>query len=118
MKNIGLYLGSEVGGKWWKRYSSDGLLMRGNGTYWHDNNGFYFLRYLTKEPIFVPFKSIVEIKLGKWHSGRWAYGNLIVKIIWERSGVILSSGFIISSNKEDAVNLKESLTSAKDKFKQ
>ena len=63
-KSVGLYFGTEINEKWWKRYTKDKLFMRGNGTYWYDDKGFYFLRYLTKTPIFIPFHTISKIKLG------------------------------------------------------
>jgi hypothetical protein len=68
-----------------------------------------FRRYLTKEPIFIPFEAILEIKLGKWHSGRWALGRPIVKIVWRKGDVKLSSGFIVSRHKEDASRIKSVL---------
>lgn len=108
-KNKGLYLGTEIDEKWWRRYTADNLLMRGNGEYWYDDKGFYFLRYLTQESIFIPYNVIQEIKLGTWHSGRWCLGNLILKIIWKKDNLSLSSGFIVSSKKEDAINLKQVL---------
>jgi len=70
---------------------------------------FIFLRYLTKKPIFIPFNAIIEIKLGQWHAGRWAYGNFILKIIWNKDGLILSSGFIVSNKREDAIKMKKIL---------
>jgi len=72
----GLYLGTEVEGKWWRRYREGNFFMRGNGEYWYDEQGFYFLRYLATKPVFVPFQAMLEVKLGKWHSGRWALGDL------------------------------------------
>lgn len=107
--NKGLYLGTEIDEKWWKRYKKDKFLTRGNGEYWYDDKGFYFLRYFTEEPIIIPFSEIIKIKLGKWHSGRWAYGNLIIKIVWKKENLKLSSGFIISKNKEDVVKFIEAL---------
>ncbi len=101
MRKTGLYLGTEISEKWWKRYSKNRLLARGNGTFWHDDQAFYFLRYLTREPITIPFKDIVEFKTGKWHAGRWCFGYPILKIIWLRDGLKLSSGFFISKNSED-----------------
>lgn len=108
-KKKGLYLGTEIAEKWWRRYTKDNLLMRGNGDYWYDERGFYFLRDLTQEPIFIPYNVIQEIKLGTWHSGKWCLGNLVVKIVWKKDNVVLSSGFIISNKKEDKVNLKKIL---------
>jgi len=108
-KSKGLYLGTEINEQWWKRYTKDKLFMRGNGRYWYDHNGFYFLRYLTKKPIFIPFHAIIAIKLGTWHSGRWAYGNLITKLVWKKEGLTLSSGFIVANNKEKTKKIKQLL---------
>ena len=108
-KQKGLYLGTEINEKWWRRYAKAGFLARGNGEYWLDEKGFYFLRYLTREPIFIPFDSMVGTKLGTWHSGKWAFGNLILKIIWKKDDSRLSSGFLVSKNKEETAKLKESL---------
>jgi hypothetical protein len=108
--NTGLYLGTEiVGRKVWKRYLKDKLFARGNGKYWFDDSGFYFLRYLTSTPICIPFRDVLEIQLGTKHAGRWAMGNLIVKIIWEKDNLILSSGFLVSKKREDAPLLKAEL---------
>jgi len=104
-------MGTEVNEKWWRRYTRDRLFMRGNGEYWYDRAGFYFLRYLTKEPIFIPFQKIVEIKSGKWHAGRWAWGNPIMKIVWKKGNLTLSSGFIVTRKKEEAHNIIELLKS-------
>jgi len=100
-EKTGLYLGTEIDEKWWKRYTKDKLLSRGNGKYWDDNETFYFLRYLTKEPITIPFKSITEFKIGNWHSGKWCFGYPVLKITWLKDGLKLSSGFLISKNNED-----------------
>ncbi len=108
-KKTGHYLGTEIDEKWWKRYRKDRFFARGNGEYWHDEQGFYFLRYLTKEPLFIPFESILEIKSGKWHSGRWSAGVEILKIIWNKEGWRLSSGFRVSVKKEETDRLKEIL---------
>ncbi len=108
-KKTGHYLGTEIDEKWWKRYRKDRFFARGNGEYWHDEQGFYFLRYLTKEPLFIPFESILEIKSGKWHSGRWSAGVEILKIIWNKEGWRLSSGFRVSVKKEETDQLKEIL---------
>lgn len=113
-KNRGAYLGTEINEKWWTRYRKDKFFARGSGYYWYDNKGLYFLRFLTKEPIFIPFNSVIEIKLGKWHAGKWALGSFFVKVIWKKDDLKLSSGFAvsglpISENKRKAVMLKEDL---------
>ncbi len=108
-KQKGQYLGTEVSGKWWKRYRERNYFSRGNGEWWYNEQGFYFLRYFAKEPIFIPLNSIIGFKIGKWHSGRWALGNNIFKIIWKKDNLELSSGFIVSNGREEAVKLKEIL---------
>lgn len=49
----------------------------------------------------------MALKTGKWHAGQWGAGRQIVKVIWKRNGVSLSSGFTIAANRnemEDIVN--------------
>ncbi len=99
-EKIGLYLGTEIEEKWWKRYKKDKFSARGNGNYWNDDQAFYFLKYFTKEPITIPFKNIIEFKTGKWHAGKWCFGYPILKIIWLKEDVKLSSGFLILKNNE------------------
>lgn len=108
-KKAGLYLGTEIDEKWWKRYRKDKLFVRGNGKYWYDDEGFYFLRYFTKEPIFIPFKAAVEIKLKKWHSGRWACSNIFLAIVWYKDDLKLSSGFLVSKYRDQVTVLKDIL---------
>ena len=108
-KGKGLYLGTEIDEKWWKRYKKNKMFARGNGEYWFDEEGIYFRRYLTKTPIFIAYNDMQEIKLGKWHAGQWGMSIPIIKILWSRDGLNLSSGFILSKNKEDIMALKARL---------
>ena len=112
-EKTGLYLGTEINEKWWKRYTKDRLLARGNGKYWYDDESFYFLRYLTKEPISILFKNIKEFKTGKWHSGKWCFGYPVLKIIWLKDRLKLSSGFLISKNNDD---IKKIISELKNKI--
>lgn len=108
-RKSGYYFGTEINEKWWRRYMSDGFLARGNGHCWIDENGIYFLRRLTRKPIFIPFQSIKDIKTGKAHAGKWVPGITVLKIIWERDGKLLSSGFIIGRGKDDLMEFKQVL---------
>lgn len=94
----GHYLGTEIDEKWWKRYSKNKFLARGNGEYWYDGDSFYFHRLLTKKPISIPLRNIEDYKLGTWHAGRWGAGQKILKIIWRNNNQKLSSGFLISKD--------------------
>ncbi len=108
-KSKGHYIGTEIGEKWWKRYRKSHFFARGLGEYWQDQEGFYFLRRLTAQPIFIPFRQAIAVKIGTWHAGRWAMGRDIIKIIWENERLRLSSGFIVAGGKKQAHRLKENL---------
>ena len=58
----GHYLGTEVGGKWWRRYRGRGFFARGNGSYWADSEAFRFLRYLTRKPLEIPFARVTAVE--------------------------------------------------------
>jgi hypothetical protein len=92
----GHYLGTEVDGKWWRRYRGGGFFARGNGTYWADSEAFHFLRYLTRTPLVIPFARVSSVETGARHAGRWCMGIPIVKIVWEDGVHRLSSGFVVS----------------------
>ena len=105
----GRYLGTEIDEKWWKRYTKEGFFTRGNGEYWYDDEAFYFLRYLTQDPVVIPFDKVDSVKVGTWHAGRWAWGNLIIKLLWVHQGQSLSSGFILSYQKPEALRLLDEI---------
>lgn len=92
----GTYYGTEIDEKWWKRYSKNKFLARGSGEYWYDREFFYFQRLLTKTPITIPLKAIVEFKVGTWHAGNWGAKGKILKLVWHYENRKLSSGFKIA----------------------
>jgi hypothetical protein len=108
-KKRGHYLGTEVDEKWYKRYRKDGFFIRGNGEYWFEEDGLYFRRYLTKQPLVVPFHQIRQVKLGSWHAGKWVIAKRVIKLVWEKDGQTLSSGFILARGKADTEMLKSEL---------
>ena len=97
----GPYLGTVIDDKWWKRYKKNKLFARGNGKYWYDGDSFYFLRYLTKQPIHIPLSRIVRFEIGKSHAGRWLFRQNVLKLIWEKDGRLLSSGFIVAKDRQE-----------------
>lgn len=107
----GSYLGTEIDEKWWKRYRGNKFLARGNGEYWLGEKGFHFRRYLTKSPLCGPFQSTRQVKLGNWHAGRWCGRLTVLKILWDKDGQSLSSGFVVSKNEIDTHNLKAEIES-------
>ena len=106
-KRVGAYLGTEIDETWWKRYRKDGFFAQGNGEYWFEDDGLYFRRYLTRKPIILPYNCIQEIYLGKWHAGQWRMGKPILKIVWIKEDLRLSSGFLVSKSLQETLNLKE-----------
>lgn len=101
----GNYFGTEIDEKWWKRYSKNKVLARGNGFFWCDQHSIHFLRYLTKEPIVILLANVIEFKTGKWHAERWGGGNKLLKVIWKQDRQRLSSGFALSSKPYEVVAL-------------
>jgi hypothetical protein len=108
-KNRGHYLGTEIGEKWWRRYTKDGFFARGIGQYWIEDGNFFFLRILTIHPIVLALSEVMEIKIGKWHAGRWAVGKPIVKMVWMKGSTRLSSGFILSGDWHETEKLAAEL---------
>jgi len=101
----GYYFGTVIDNKWWKRYKEDGFFARGNGHYSYDDKTFYFYKYPSDKPITIPLKDIDGFEIGKWHAGRWGAGMPVLKIIWKKGGLLLSSGFILSKNRDETEKL-------------
>jgi hypothetical protein len=110
-KKRGHYLGTELDEKWWRRYSRDGLLARGIGEFWIAPSALYFRRHLTDAPIVIPFGDVLDVRLGKWHAGRWAGGAPVAKIVWKKSDNRLSSGFVFSRDARETETLIQEIRS-------
>jgi hypothetical protein len=105
LKRKGHYFGTEIDEQWWRRYTKDKFFARGAGEYWYDNTRFNFRRYLTKTPIVLHYQDIIELKTGCWHAGRWSGRRPIVKFIWEKGGLKLSSGFLLSRQTRETEDM-------------
>jgi len=97
----GYYYGTTKGGSWWRRYSREGWLSRGNSEIWLHEDGLYFRRYLTKTVKKIPSQDMKAVSMGKWHAGKWT-GAPVIKIVWITDGIELVSGFSVSWKKETA----------------
>ncbi len=102
-------MGTELDGKWWRRYRANGFFARGNGRYWWDEEAFYFLRLLTKSPLRIPFDRVVGVRTGRSHAGRSGLRLRILKIDWTDGRHRLSSGFFVSKNAMEVENLAAEL---------
>jgi hypothetical protein len=94
----GNYFGTEIDGKWWKRYRAKGFFARGNGEFTMDDEGIHFLRLLTKEPLTINWSELRSATLGKAHAGRWMLGRPILKASFHRDGSDLVAGFYLSKD--------------------
>ncbi len=95
-RKVTVHVGTEMGGRWWRRYGRGGFFARGNGRMWTDPQGLYFHRYLTAQPMLIPWTQVRSIESGVFHAGRWAWGLPITKVFWQSEGAELGSGFLIS----------------------
>jgi hypothetical protein len=93
VQRAGHYLGTEVGGKWWRRYRAPGFFARGNGAWWFEEGELRFHRALTKETTRIPLRLVTGVSFGTRHAGQWHAGKPIVKVAWTLDGQQLSSGF-------------------------
>ena len=105
VSGVGHYLGTTVDGKWWRRYRGRNFFARGNGEYEFDTqrNELRFRRYLTREPIVLPFGLVEDITVTTWHAGKWCMGKPVIVLHWSGEGRRLSSGFLFASSDHDRV---------------
>lgn len=107
----GHYLGTEVDERWWRRYAEGGFLARGMGTWWLDDAAFRFHRKLTGAPLAIAFADVLEVRLGRWHAGKWAGGAPVVKVVWAKDSVRLSAGFVVGRDLREAEALAREIRS-------
>lgn len=100
LSGTGSYLGTEVDGKWYKRYGAEGFFARGSGQWWFEEGAFCFRRKLLKTPLRIEFSSVTGIRTGAWHAGKWVMREAVVKVDWDNGGHAMSSGFVFSRTHE------------------
>lgn len=96
----GYYYGTTKGKSWWRRYSKEGWLSRGNSEIWVHEDGLYFRRYLTQTIKKIPSEWMKGVSIGRWHAGKWA-GAPVIKISWVKDDIELISGFSVSWKKDE-----------------
>lgn len=97
----GNYYGTEIDGKWWRRYRDAGFLARGNGEFWMDQSGVHFRRLLTRVPLSIAWDEMTAARLGRWHCGRSGLGRPLLKIDFRREGRNLTAGFHLAGDREE-----------------
>ena len=103
-KKRGQYLGTRVEHKWWRRYSKGGFFTRGIGEYWIKDGSLFFQHRARQKPIRLPLHNLAEIKICPCKGGM-----PVIKLVWEKDGKWLSSGFVFSGIMEQNGNLLENL---------
>lgn len=108
----GSYYGTEIDGKWWRRYRGEGFFARGNGEFWADEEGVHFRKTLNRVPLSIPWDEISSIRLGGWHCGRPGYGLPLLKVDFHRDGRTLTAGFRLLEREIErlASDLRERLS--------
>ena len=94
----GSYFGTEIGGKWWKRYRAPTFYARGNGEVWLDADALHFRKYLTRAPLEIRWDEMTGARLGSWHAGKWGGSYPILKIEFRRDDRALSAGFMLEES--------------------
>jgi hypothetical protein len=105
----GSYLGTEVAGRWWRRYWARGFFARGSGELWFDDEGLHFRRLLSRSPLDIAWHEISAIRLGRWHAGCWAAGRPVLKVDFRRDDSQLSAGFVLSRGWQQMEELADEL---------
>ncbi|MGD0663403.1 MAG: hypothetical protein ABSD38_35635 [Syntrophorhabdales bacterium] len=107
MKNQGYYTGAlKLKEPWYRRRMRHGdLTEKGQGEYWYDYQGFYFLHEKTHRGLVIPMKSIIEVKIAFRHGITFSRRK-ILNIVWKNGAEKISSGFIV----EDPELIKQALT--------
>ncbi len=98
---IGHYLGTVRDGIWYRRYRNDGFLARGLGRFWCQDGELHFRRFLIRKPIVIPLNAVSRVSLKAWHAGRWAGVPRIIVLEWQKDGLDLQSGFVLTRSRRD-----------------
>lgn len=106
-KKRGQYLGTQLVNKWWRRYTQGEFVTRGAGEYWITDGCLFFQNYASHQPIILPLNKLAEIKVCPCQ--RRMGGIPILKLVWEKDGRWLSSGFVLSGMLDRSNNLLASL---------
>jgi len=118
LRGKGRYLGTEMDGKWYRRYRAEGFFVRGSGEWWLTPGSFCFKRRLLTTPMEIPFEALLAVRTGAWHAGQWVIRPLVVKLDWELDGRCLSSGYVFSKTHEGTRQMAAHLDSLASRARQ
>ncbi len=93
------YFGTTVGASSLRRYMLNGMSARGNGELWLTTNGILFKRLFEADPFRIPLSWVLRIEEGTGHAGKWAMGRKVIKVVWNKKGGMLISGFLVPASE-------------------
>jgi len=71
------------------------------GRFWCESGQLHFRRFLTRTPIVIPLRAVTRVALTAWHAGRWSGTRRIIVLVWQRDGMELHSGFVLTRSRRD-----------------
>mgnify|MGYP001824853121 CR=1 FL=1 len=101
----GHYFGTEIGGKWWRRYRESGFFARGSGEFDIDAAGIHFRRKLSKAALLIGWDEIKAARTGKSHAGQWGVRRPVLKVDFARDDLELCAGFTLSRDWDETEKL-------------
>ena len=107
MASKATYLGTVVADDpWYKGCLRAGFPSIGEGEFWLDPKGFYYLGKGGGAGVLISMDGILEVRLGRWHARSLRLKGNILKITWKKSGRTLVSGFVMDGARQ----VREALT--------
>ena len=82
-----------------KRYTKEGLILRGNGTLRLDDEHLRFKWTGVDRELAIPLNSVLGADVADRHLGRRPLGSQVLLVKWVHRGLVLVAGFAL---KEDA----------------
>jgi len=103
------YLGTRIAHKWWRRYCQGGFFIHGIGEYWIKDGSLFFKHRTRQEPISLPIRDIVGIILCSRKRRIWGDVVPVIKLVWRKDNVWLSSDFAFPGNSNETNHMVASL---------
>ncbi len=107
MRRRGVYVGTlRLEKPWYARTMRHrSFPVKGEGEYWYDYKGFYFVGKENDRGLVIPSGTIIRVDVGFCHGLTFSRSK-ILKIVWRSGAERVSSGFIVP----EADQVKQALT--------
>lgn len=84
-----------------KRYSKDGLLLRGDGTLHLERERLRFDYTGVKRELVIPLHLVTGVTLADKHMHRKPLGHKVLVVKWRHKGRVLAAGFALKKDAEE-----------------